>query len=62
MIEENILLAQYRQEILDQEQQIIDLEQKVEYMRAQRDHYKKDSEDLLFRLKVETLWQERYDS
>ena len=36
MIEENILLAQYRQEILDQEQQIIDLEQKVEHMTAEK--------------------------
>jgi len=39
VIEENIKLAEYRQEILDQEQQIIDLEQKVEHMTAERDWF-----------------------
>ena len=53
MIEENILLAQYRQEILDQEQQIIDLEQKVEHMTAERDWFVRLDDKMFTRAEVD---------
>ena len=55
MIEENIKLAEYRQEILDQEQQIIDLEQKVELLTAQAKHYKRDSENFFTQSHVDKI-------
>ena len=53
MIEENIKLAEYRQEILDQEQQIIDLEQKVEHMTAERDWFVRLDDKMFTRAEVD---------
>jgi len=44
-----------KQEILDQEQQIIDLEQKVEFVTAERDHYKRDCEDSFTQADVDKI-------